>query len=58
MDNPQELFERGRSAAEEGDLRGALAMVSALMEHHPQRPQGAEELDRQQLGGHQSGVCI
>jgi tetratricopeptide (TPR) repeat protein len=40
-ENPEELFARGRRAADEGDLRGALAMVSLLLERHPRRPQGA-----------------
>ncbi len=40
-DNPEELFARGRRAADEGDLRGALAMVSLLLERHPRSPRGA-----------------
>jgi tetratricopeptide (TPR) repeat protein len=41
VDNPQQLFERGRRAAEQGDLRSALAAVSTLLEDHAQHPQGA-----------------
>jgi tetratricopeptide (TPR) repeat protein len=41
IDGPAELFARGRHAAEEGDLRGALAVASVLLERYPQHPQGA-----------------